>query len=252
MSGSSYLPQGDVVFVAANLESFVVRAIRALESLPTAMPRWALIGGVAVAVNLSGFHRATGDLDSVSLDAGQTVSLLLGAGATRSRSGGVAIPTLNGDALEFDIIDVSEGPADHGSFVAHRYALDTAIPRTISACVVTTTIASVTIPVAGPAAIVAMKVHAIDDRRASRPEKRSGDLYDVIRLVTAFSPAVLARELLTSGDSTLLKSTKDRCTEFFVTDAARSLRLLKTDARSTIAAVDRTDLRIVAEFGDLL
>lgn len=240
-----------VVFVATSADSFTARAVGALAKLPGDLPPWALIGGVAVAVNLLGFHRTTGDLDSVSLDGEAAIALLVAGGGTRS--GDSVTLTADDAPVKFDIIDVSEGSPDHGPFLAHRFALDTAVPRRIEVAIGTAKPAmSVVVLVATPAAVVTMKLHAIDGRRAARPDKRSGDLYDIIRLVGAFGPNQLAVDLRTAASPTLVASTRRWCNEYFVTEATRSLRLLKIDSRGIVGDVDRVDIGLVAEFSSLL
>ena len=247
--GSTSIPH--VVFVAASADTFTARAVEALARIPRDLPPWALIGGVAVAVNLSGFHRTTGDLDAVSLDGEAAIALLVASGGTRA--GDSVMLTADDSSVTFDIIDVSEGSPDHGPFLAHRFALDTAVPRRIGVSIGAAQPAmSVVVLVATPAAVVTMKLHAIDGRRAARPDKRSGDLYDIIRLVGAFGPAQLAVDLRTAASPVLLASTQRWCHEYFVTEATRSLRLLKIDSRSVVSDVDRVDIGLVAEFSSLL
>ena len=65
---------------------------------------------------------------------------------------------------------------------AHTWALATAMPVTLVSAAEPTVRA--TAPFATPAALFAMKLHAIQDRRpTSRPEKRSSDAIDLYRLL---------------------------------------------------------------------
>lgn len=250
MSGAEQpFPQVPVVFFSSSSDAFAVRAIQTLNGLPADLPRWALIGGVAVAVNLDGFHRATGDLDAVSLAGEATLALLISRGALRSGTG-VEFPTPGREPIKLDVIDVSEGDAQHAPFLAHRYALEAAAPRHIEVRDIRNTLlAETTVRVAEPGSIMAMKMHTVQARRAERPEKRSGDLYDMIRLVAAWGPIELATRLRSDSPPLLLKSTKRLCQEYFDSDAARSLHQLRIDSRGVVADVDRVDLELVAEFG---
>jgi hypothetical protein len=245
-------PEPPIVFVAADAEAFAARAVTLLSQLPPTLPLWALVGGVAVAINLAGFHRPTGDLDSVSLDGDGAINMLIGSGASRVGAG-VELDDHRGAPVKFDVIDVSEGLADDGGYLAHRYGLDSAQSRRIDVLDRRLlNLASATIRVARPEALVVMKLHAIEGRRTSRPEKRSGDLYDIIRLTAAFGPHRIAAALRSNASPSLVLSARNWCGRYFVEDAARTLRSLRIDSRATINEVDRTDIELVAELYELL
>lgn len=244
-----------VVFIADTERSFAVQAFGAIAALPGELPPWALIGGVAVAINLRGFHRPTSDLDAVSLDGDAAVTLLLAKAATRSPNG----VKLNGTTavVSFDIIDVSDGPPDHASaYMAHRYALETASTLVVEVRDRSSRRLSATpVRVATPAALIAMKAHSVEGRSTMQPEKRVGDLYDMVRLVANFGSGVIARDLISSAHGVLrgrvAENLRDRVADniekLFVIDATRSLRELRNDGRGLAATIDRADLAIVAE-----
>jgi hypothetical protein len=238
-------------FVTATSESFAVRALDVLNSFPSSLPSWALIGGVSVAVNLAGFHRPTGDVDTVSIDGESAIAVLVGQGAVASRNG--VTMTVGATAVDVDVIDVSAGDAGTGAFLAHRFALESAVLRTLQ--VVTTTgqlLVETRIRVATPEAIVAMKVHSVEGRRESRPEKRSGDIYDVVRLVAAFGSTGIARGLRDHASTDLVLSTSRMCRKYFIDEVDRSFRWLRMDSREVISSLDRADLASVGELPDLL
>lgn len=242
MSGGSSAP---VQFIARRNDSFAVEAFTAIAELPNDLPPWALIGGVAVAVNLSGFHRPTADIDSVSLDGETAVSLLVAHGAAPSRNG----VTLNrsGVAVSLDIIDVSSGPPDHGSYLAHRYGLDTALTIKVEVRDQSSELLATALPrVATPGALIAMKAHSVGERRRTRPEKRVGDLYDVVRIVGAFGTEAISRDLERAGPE-LIESVAGHLKQLFVTNVARTLRELRNDGRGIAATIDRIDLEIVSQ-----
>ena len=222
-------PDQSVIFVARDREDFAARAFSLLGALPLTLPSWALVGGVAVAVNLAGFHRATADLDSVSIDGDAAIAVLTQHGASRSGLG-VEFAGQGTATVKFDIIDVSIGADDDPSYLAHRFGLDTMRIRTIvvtdrSGQVLTT----IEIPVATPAALVAMKLQAVELRRQSRPEKRSGDLCDIVRLVSAFTPKSIAADFKAHAPQLLVESTRSKCHKYFDSDAARTLNMLRID-----------------------
>lgn len=78
-------------------------------------------------------------------------------------------------------------------FVAsHRWALETATPLGLSG----DGGVLATVPVARPSALVAMKLHAIQDRRAGGGlDKRAGDAWDIYRMLSDLDTTVLASEL---------------------------------------------------------
>ena len=248
MSGADLVP---VIFVSSNAESFAAKALTTLAALPPTLPAWALVGGVAVAVNLNGFHRPTADLDTVSIDGELAIEVLITSGASRSRNG-VTFGSTN-TLVSLDIIDVSDGDPDHGGFAAHRFALETATVRELR---VTTRdgpiLASVAVPVATAAAIVAMKLQAIEGRKTVRPEKRSGDVSDIVRIVSAFGSPALANTLLETAPENLVEQTRRACRQYFETDVDRTFRWLRTDNRSQVSEIDRDDLAMVADLVDLL
>lgn len=156
----------------------------------------ALIGGLAVACRLTTAHRATQDVDVV---ADQSADVLTGedTAADRLVEAGVAeratdttairlyIAGTKVEIIETERIDVADAAAIHPDrarlfVLAHRWALETATECTLS--VVGADLA-VTLPVATPAALVAMKLHSIEDRSEDR--KRASDAWDLYRLLDA-------------------------------------------------------------------
>lgn len=236
-----------VTFVVSDESAFAVRAIQVLAELPVDLPPWALIGGLAVSVTLAGPHRATADIDAVSLDKDTTVAVLLDRGADRSGNG-VRI-LIDRQPIELDLIDVAEGDPQHGGFLAHRLALDTAERRAISVVGRTgTALAGAIVSVATAEALVAMKVHAVGERRASRPEKRSGDVYDIVRLVKANGPAPLARRLADVASPRLVAEVRRLILDLFEQEATRTRRwVLVGDRGSHADEVTREDIALVAE-----
>ncbi len=239
-----------VIFSAFDETAFVVRAFRALQSLPPNLPPWALIGGVAVSVNLAGMHRPTGDLDSVSLDRDEAIAILTADGATLTTNG-VAIGDLNA-TVEFDVIDVSIGDEEDGAFLAHRFALDTA--RAVRLLVVnrhSKVLVDHTIAVSTPGAIVAMKLHAIAGRRAQRPDKRSGDLFDIASLTVRHGASFIADELRNAPEILIL-GCAELVGKYFRSEVTATMRSLRTDSRDQVNALDLADLTDVAEIELLL
>ncbi len=250
MSGSDIDPPPPVVFYASGRDGFAVRAVHHLAALPAALPKWALVGGVAVAIRLAGFQRPTSDLDSVTLDAALAMEILIGSGGQRQGQS-VTFTDSASTPVKFDLIDVSEGDPEDGSFLAHRFALDTA-----TNCQVEVRgrgndlFAQVSLPVASPSALIAMKAHAIESRRTTNPDKISGDLFDIIQLTAMYGAASIGTEL--QGQRVLAASVRQRCDQYFVRDAARTLGILRRDSRSMVADIDRLDIQTAAQLVEQL
>ena len=106
--------------------------------------------------------------------------------------------------------------------------------------------------VATPAALVAMKLRAMQQRRANVLNKRGSDAYDAYRLLAAHDrDGSIARELATAPDG-LGEWCVSRARDVFDTNASQTRRWLATGSPE-MAAVSIDDLRTVGSlFADLL
>lgn len=184
------MPSGaDLVVLPGAAMVEVVRAVRAVGA--AGLGPFAIVGGVAVTARLGAAHRATVDVDAV-VEEGPAFSamdaLLAMPGAVRDTGTahrvwveGTRVEVLGVAGLDDD--DLRDVPPKDALFVAaHVWALDTATPRTVVARDVEGVQA--TAPFATPAALVAMKLHAIEDRRpAGGLDKRPADAFDIYRLL---------------------------------------------------------------------
>jgi hypothetical protein len=109
-------------------------------------------------------------------------------------------------------------------FVAgHRRALETATPLTL----VGDDGVRATVPVARAGALVAMKLHAIQDRRAAGGnDKRAGDAWDIYRLLTDLDLAATAAELR-SGSESLRRAVTAAAHRILVDRVGRTLGWLR-------------------------
>jgi predicted nucleotidyltransferase len=82
--------------------------------------------------------------------------------------------------------------------LAHRWALESATDCTIT---VVNTDVSETVPVASPAALVAMKLHSIQDRSDDR--KRASDAWDIYRLLESRNRSGEISHAFAAGPDTL-------------------------------------------------
>jgi len=159
------------------------RLVGALHTLTEEVPssEFALIGGLAVMTRLGRVHRVTDDLDAAaqSVDGGPSrLSILVGGGESgpaRHPVGGVKVNSIDVGSIPAADLDPGELPEDQfdRAFVlAHRWALDSAAPASLT--VVSgerVPLAAVTCRVATPAALVGMKLQSAPRRRAERAHK---------------------------------------------------------------------------------
>ncbi len=148
--------------------------------------------------------------------------------------------------VSLDIIDVSCGLPEDGAYLAHRYALDSALTIEVEVRDQSSMILATASPrVATPGALIAMKAHSVEGLRR-KPEKRVSDIYDLVRIVGAFGIETISQDLKVAPPE-LVKSTADHLETLFITDVTRSLRELRKDGRGIAATIDRSDLEIVGE-----
>lgn len=161
---------------------------------------FAIIGGVAVTARLGRAHRATTDVDTVVDDETPPDALdmlrrldgvTLDAAPHRIYIDDTKVEMISTGSLAApDMDDLDDRQA---LFVAsHRWALETATPVTLSS----DSGEHATVPVARASALLAMKLHAIQERRPhSGLDKRAGDAWDIYRLITDLDAVAIADEL---------------------------------------------------------
>jgi hypothetical protein len=233
----------------------MVGLVRAVASLgEAALGRHAIIGGVAVNARLGQAHRATADVDTVvddtmPPDAVEALLALPGAqpdptGEQRVRIQGTRVEVIGvGPIHDGDLDGV---PTKDALFVAsHSWALDTATPLTLIAGDDRTVEA--TAPFATPAALIAMKLHAIEDRsQTSGVDKRAGDAWDMYRLLLDLDADGSVRAALAAAPAELRALVEDAAQRVLVSDAIRTRGWLRA-GDDAMAAVTAADLRHVGE-----
>jgi len=234
--------------------SAMVPLVRAVAQLAAAgLDRYAVVGGVAVTARLGQAHRATVDVDTVvdetrPPDAVEALLALPGAardpsGEHRVLVGGTKIEILGvGPIADADLDGI---PANDALFVAaHVWALDTATPITLVAT--DDPQAHATAPFATPAALVAMKLHAIEDRSASGLDKRAGDAWDIYRLLVDRDADGEIREAVASAPTRLRELVRDSAARVLVSNVVRTRGWMQA-GDVAIAAVTADELRFVGE-----
>lgn len=146
-----------------------------------------------------------------------------------------------GPVDESDLVGL---PPKHAHFVAaHAWALDTATPFELVAGADRQVRAVA--PFATPAALVAMKLHAIEDRSAAGLAKRAGDAWDIYRLLLDLDGDASVRAAMAAAPATLRELVADAVERVMVTNAVRTRGWLQTGDFS-MAAVTADELRFVA------
>ena len=232
----------------------VVAFVEALGSLAIeGMPRNAVIGGVGVMCQLAAAHRPTADIDALVRDdvVPSAVEVLIADGATRTANG-VDLRGVHIDLLEVgDVPRVEELPTDEldrSFIVAHSWALATAEPMHVMACTDEgRTLASVHVDVAIPAALVAMKLHAIRQRRGATVAKRGSDAYDMYRLLSVRDLDGSIATALAHAPAALGTWSVIQIEELFVTEADRTLLWIRNALAAGTVSVAADDLVHVGE-----
>jgi hypothetical protein len=225
--------------VPTQANSLLVNAFTALRDLPKDYPQWVLAGGAAVLVQTAGSHRSTQDLDLLTDASDRAVSMLVGRNGERTTNGATL------DGITIDILDVSEGDVDSGSYLAHRHAFDEPDLLTVILRNSSEEFVSLDVSVASVGSLIAMKTHAALDRRLAVPEKRATDTWDLLVLASSFAEELA--ESLSSLPSKLKDSIVERLEILFGTDLTRSMSLLRGYGGPEVAAVEREDLMQVKQ-----
>ncbi len=207
---------GDVVVLLDSSDGRVARLVRTAGLVRThAGVPVALIGGMAVLCRVPGGpQRATQDVDLVSEESTEVVAtsgvaadnLVTAKLAQRdptSASTRLFVGDTKVEIIETMAVTPSEvadvQPERARLFVlAHRWALESATDCTIT---VVNSDVSETVPVASPAALVAMKLHAIQDRSDAR--KRASDAWDLYKLLESHNRSGEISHAFAAGPDTL-------------------------------------------------
>jgi hypothetical protein len=227
---------GERIFLVDGGEGGVVDLVRATDlvvrnaGLPVA-----LIGGLAVTCRLATAHRPTRDVDLVAetspdlvAEAGTVSANLISGGVARAAPDTASVRLFVGDTkveiIETERLDEIESagiePERSRLFVVgHRWALESATSVSIS---VTDTDVEVTVPVATASALVAMKLHSIQDRSEDR--KRASDAWDLFRLLDAHNTNGGITRTIAGGPEGLASMVANALDQVFRSEVTRTRR----------------------------
>jgi hypothetical protein len=189
-----------------------------------------VIGGLAVVCRLTGAYRATSDLDIVSRCGEHErpqLELLLASGAEASGPSGALVPTSVGD-VQVDVLEVTDAevadlpadPTDRLHVLSHAWAAASATPMIIRA----SGMSNLTVAVAEPGPLVAMKLQSIMNRPAV---KEGTDLLDITRIILDHRTGAVARGQLRDAEPRLRHDAALHARRWFVDQADRSARLVR-------------------------
>lgn len=242
MSGSESVPPVQLPGPAMRV---LVRAIARISEAD--LGRWAVIGGVAVAARLGRAHRVTADVDTVvDQDRLPAAIAVLKALPSATADPAVGPHRLLLEGIKVEVIEVGHMPtgADLDGltdrqrlFVAsHSWALDTATRLIVAS--VGPEAGQATAPFATAAALVAMKLHAIQDRSGDSQAKRAGDAWDLHQLLTRHNRAGAIAATLRDAPEALRAAVQQAADTVLVTGAVRTRSWLRTSGgvQATVGA----------------
>lgn len=222
----------------------MVDLVRALAALAEAgLGRHVVVGGVAVNARLGQAHRATADVDTVvdetmPPDAVQALLALPDArqdptGSHRVLVHGTKVEVIGVGPLQDG--DLDGVPTKDALFVAsHVWALDMATPLTLIAG--DDLSVQATAPFATPAALLAMKLHAIEDRSpAGGMDKRAGDAWDMYRLLLDLNTDGSIEDALAAAPQALRVLVREAAERILVTSATRTRGWLRSGDDEMVA-----------------
>lgn len=246
------MPSGaDVVVLPGPAMVALIRAVGAIGE--AGIGRYTIVGGVAVTVRLGNAHRATADVDMVvdGTTPPDAVEALLARSDTRQDPNEPHRVFVDGTTVEIlpvgplDDNDLNGIAINDALFVgAHAWALETATAVTMIAG--HDAAVRVTAPFATAAALVAMKLHAIETRRGVGQDKRAGDTWDLYRILVDLDADATVRNALATAPPNLKRLIRDATDRILVTGANRARGWLRS-GDDQMATVTADDLRFVAQ-----
>jgi hypothetical protein len=247
----------------------------------------AIIGGLAVTCRCKTMVRGTADIDAVTGPEG-AIGIVCDLGADELTDAlehrrldahertvdvdghPIRLAVENGrlfvNGVKLDVIDTHalalsdlEGLDEKNQLflASHRWALESAEPALLRVSSRSSSgaieVRGTTLAVATPAALVAMKLHSLQDRRGERPEKEASDTEDLFRLLQEHDASGLLTDALAGSPYGLPRLVLDSAQRLLVEEALPRLRRLRTMGGSSAAAIDEAEFRLVTtEFVDRL
>jgi hypothetical protein len=241
----------ELVFLKGPAMVRLVRAVAAFEAADVS--NYVIVGGIAVTARLGQAHRATVDVDAVVDDMAPpptALEALLSLPDARRDNQADHRIYVEGTKIEIMLVgrlapeDLDGIPELDALFVAaHTWALETATSLTIVADA--NPAVRATAPIATHAALLAMKLHAIQDRSAASASKRASDAWDIYRILVDLDADGTVRSALGAATKALRDLVRQSAERILITDATRTRSWL-VQGDDIMASVTAEDLRLVA------
>jgi hypothetical protein len=210
-----------------------------------------IIGGLTVLSRLSSPYRATVDLDVVDRrlgDVPQLDVLRAADGAKPVEPAAVLLPTPYGK-VKIDVLEVrqaeldqpSDDPGDRLHASAHAWANDTATDLTIEVLRSGGDRIEVTMLVAEPGPLIAMKLQSVMNRAV---DKQGTDLLDIVHLTLDPITRPVAVAQVTEVDASVARDMAFHVDHWFVRQRQQALRWIRAAGGGDVTA---DDLELVAE-----
>jgi hypothetical protein len=222
----------------------MVHLVTAVRTLVNSAPAsHAIVGGIAVTARLGGVHRSTADVDSVIAEDAfdGVVEAILSDPTAELQDRSTSKLLVSGTVLELLPVgrvtdtDTVGMPDDDALFVlGHAWALQSATELTIVAT--DNPGAQATARVATPAALFAMKLHAIEDRSGLSQNKRGSDGWDLFRLMLDLDTNGALRRKLALASPRLQQLVHASGQRFLVDEATRTAGWIRSSTGNAATA----------------
>jgi hypothetical protein len=221
---------GEPLVLFARPDSDLMTFIETIEELHLDVDSWALIGGIAVFARTGSEHRGTLDIDTLTQNADQLIEVLREHGGEPLKAHSFVVGNAKVDVMEVgEPLLAGQGSDSQIAFaLARRFAFDTATVETVSVRGPDgLELAATTLPIATPAALIALKAVSMPDRLmkhrdAAQYAKSTSDAIDLIALVGSAPLERLAVDLA-AAPVALQQWVADTLTKSFDTDLSQTL-----------------------------
>ncbi len=251
---------GDPIILAADRGGRIRSFVATLGRFP-AEPKWAVIGGFAVNVQVTHVHRLTNDLDTVSRDQTSLVEILVTeTGAERLDAAKLQLEQ-GGTTVVIDVMnDTSDLPlpkeaSERAFALARRMALATSEWSTVEVVEDRHVVERARAPISTIPSLIALKAVAIPRRAGGKsPQKVGSDIHDLVRLVQGSNFDAVDHAIASASDE-LRKWVGDTLVKWFSPDQDlryTHARLRRLAPWPDADALTEDELTIVADLGRVL
>lgn len=248
---------GSRILIAADVDGVIIRLVDAAGTIASAdLGPWALVGGLAVMVQLAEAHRVTADIDAAADNDEGKVDAALDVLVADGRAHRVLDQLYVGVDTKVEVIPVGtwdpkelpDDDLDRVFVIAHSWAVTSAVVTDVRVTGADGAIVTeATFPIATPASLVAAKLQSHQNRKR-RDEKKASDVYDIYRLLREHDHdrGDGIAETLATAPEDLAAWCADAIESSLVTSSARWARQLGVYNRGpAMGSVTAEDLEVV-------